>query len=55
MVIDQRAPEMYRLRTDEHLTYRQIGERYERSPERVRQIIRHYCHAEGLPFPSGRL
>lgn len=49
---DARAQEMYRLRTQEHLTLRQIGERYDRSPERVRQILRLYCRAEGLEYPS---
>jgi DNA-directed RNA polymerase specialized sigma subunit len=52
---DQRATEMYRLRTDERLTLKQIAERYERSPERVRQIIRLYCHLEGLPYPCSCL
>lgn len=52
---DRRAPAMYRLRTTERLTFRQIAERHGISPERARQIIRYYCHTEGLPFPGGRL
>jgi DNA-directed RNA polymerase specialized sigma subunit len=48
---NQRAQEMYRLRTQEHLTLKQIAERYDRSPERVRQILRLYCHAEGIDYP----
>jgi hypothetical protein len=49
---DQRAREMYRLRTEERLSFREIGERFDRSPERVRQIIVLYAHVGGLPYPA---
>ncbi len=48
---DARAQEIYRLRTQEQLSLKQIAERYQRSPERIRQILRLYCHAEGLEYP----
>lgn len=47
-----RAREMYRLRSAEHLTLRQIGERFSLGPERTRQILRRFCHQTGLPYPS---
>ncbi len=47
---DHRARAMYRLRADEHLTFRAIGEHFGVSPERVRQILRLYCHTEGLEY-----
>jgi DNA-directed RNA polymerase sigma subunit (sigma70/sigma32) len=43
---------MYRLRTEEYLTLRQVGERFNIGPERVRQIVRRYCHQTGQPYPS---
>lgn len=49
---DARATEMYRLRTQEGLTFPEIAERFGRSRERVRQIIHQYCHATGLSYPG---
>jgi DNA-directed RNA polymerase sigma subunit (sigma70/sigma32) len=37
--VDARAREMLRLRDEEHLTLREIGERYGITTERVRQIV----------------
>ena len=51
---NKRAQAMYRLRAQEHLTFHAIGEQFDVSPERVRQIIRLYCHVEGLSFPGKR-
>jgi DNA-directed RNA polymerase specialized sigma subunit len=50
---DQRAIEMYRLRTQEHLSLKEIGERFNCSAERARQIIKMYCHTTGQPY-TGR-
>jgi hypothetical protein len=50
--IEQGAVEMYRLRTQERLSYPKIAERFGCSRERVKQIIRLYCHIERLPFPG---
>lgn len=49
---DQRATEMYRLRTQEHLSLGKIGEHFDISAERVRQILKMYCHTMGLPYPA---
>ena len=49
---DQRATEMYRLRTEENLSLKKIGERFDISPERVRQVIKMYCHITGEPYPA---
>lgn len=38
--VPERDAEIVRLRTEEHLTYKQIGERYGISRERVRQVLR---------------
>lgn len=48
----ERAQLMYRLRTEEYLTLRQLGERFNIGPERVRQILKRHCHETGLPYPS---
>lgn len=50
--IEQGAVEMYRLRAQERLSFVTIAERTGRSRERVRQILKVYCHLEGLPFPG---
>lgn len=42
-----RAAEMYRLRVQEGLTLRQIGERYGVSKERVRQIVNRHLYTTG--------
>jgi transcriptional regulator with XRE-family HTH domain len=44
---DERAPEMYRLRTVEGLTLRQLAQRFHVSPERVRQLVYAYARATG--------
>ncbi|MGN6373677.1 MAG: sigma factor-like helix-turn-helix DNA-binding protein [Solirubrobacteraceae bacterium] len=44
---DERAREMYRLRTVEGLTLRQLAERFQVSPERVRQLVYAYARAAG--------
>jgi DNA-directed RNA polymerase sigma subunit (sigma70/sigma32) len=49
---DERATEMYRLRTQDKLSMAKIGQRYNRTPERVRQILKRYCHTKGLPYPA---
>jgi hypothetical protein len=49
---DRRATEMYRLRTQEHLSLGKIGEGFNVSAERVRQIIKMYCHITGEPYPA---
>jgi hypothetical protein len=43
---------LWRLRTEERLSLRKIGERFDRSPERVRQIIKQYCYTTGAPYPA---
>jgi Sigma-70, region 4 len=45
--VDARAREMLRLRDQEHLSLREIGERYGISGERVRQIVNRCRHALG--------
>jgi DNA-directed RNA polymerase sigma subunit (sigma70/sigma32) len=42
--VDERAREMLRLRDEEHLTLREIAERYNLTPERVRQIVNRCRH-----------
>lgn len=44
---DERAREMYRLRTVEGLTLRQLAQRFQVSPERVRQLLYAYARATG--------
>lgn len=44
---DERAQEMYRLRTVEGLTLRQLAQRFQVSPERVRQLVYAYARAAG--------
>jgi transcriptional regulator with XRE-family HTH domain len=44
---DERVREMYRLRTVEGLTLRQLAERFQVSPERVRQLVYAYARATG--------
>jgi RNA polymerase sigma factor (sigma-70 family) len=58
--VDARAREILRLRDEEHLTLREIGERYGITTERVRQIVNR-CRfalqrAESAPTqePAGR-
>jgi DNA-binding transcriptional MerR regulator len=51
--IDQGAVEIYRLRTQERLSFIRIARQTGRSPERIRQILKIYCVLEGLPFPGG--
>lgn len=51
--IQQGAPQMYRLRAQERLSFVTIAGRTGRSRERVRQILHVYCRLEGLPFPGG--
>lgn len=51
--IEQGAIQMYQLRAQERLSFNTIAERTGRSRERVRQILKLYCHLEGLPFPGG--
>jgi hypothetical protein len=50
--IEQGAVEMYRLRTQERLSFITIAQRTGRSRERIRQILHVYCRLEGLPFPG---
>jgi hypothetical protein len=50
--IAQGAVEMYRLRTQERLSFVTIARRTGRSRERIKQILKLYCHLEGLPFPG---
>ncbi|MGH2878175.1 MAG: hypothetical protein ACRDK4_01010 [Solirubrobacteraceae bacterium] len=50
--IEQGAVEMYRQRTEERLSFVTIATRTGRSRERVRQILKVYCHLEELPFPG---
>jgi DNA-directed RNA polymerase sigma subunit (sigma70/sigma32) len=50
--IEQGAIEMYRLRAQERLSFVSIAGRTGRSRERVRQILKVYCHLEGLTFPG---
>jgi hypothetical protein len=45
----QREHEMLRLRTVEGLTFREIGERYGVSRERVRQLLHFYFGLMGTP------
>lgn len=40
---DERAQEMWRLRLEEGLTLRSIGERFDVSPERVRQVLNRHA------------
>jgi DNA-directed RNA polymerase sigma subunit (sigma70/sigma32) len=47
---NQRAVEMYRLRVEQPLSFREIGQRFGLSSERARRIIRLYAHIEGLPY-----
>lgn len=42
---------MFALRAAEGLSFRQIGDRFGVSPERSRQLIKRYCHANGVPVP----
>lgn len=44
---DERGREMYRLRTVEGLTLRQLAERFQVSPERVRQLVYAYARVAG--------
>jgi DNA-directed RNA polymerase sigma subunit (sigma70/sigma32) len=44
---DERGQEMYRLRTVEGLTLRQLAQRFQISPERVRQLVYSYARATG--------
>lgn len=50
--IQQGAVEMYRLRTQERLSFVTIAAQTGRSRERVRQILKMYCRLEGLSFPG---
>lgn len=47
-----RESEMLRLRDVEHLTLREIGERYGITAERVRQIVNRYRHSLQNPSPA---
>jgi transcriptional regulator with XRE-family HTH domain len=54
---DGRAQEMWRLRVEEGLTLRSIGERFGLSPERVRQVLNRHARqaaAKGKPRISMR-
>lgn len=49
---DERAHEMYRLRVEQQLTLKQIGQRFGIGAERTRQILKRYCHTNGITYPS---
>lgn len=51
---DERAREMYRLRTVEGLTLRQLAERFQVSPERVRQLVYAYARVAGCERSTRR-
>lgn len=50
--IEQGAVEMYQLRAQERLSFVTIAARTGRSRERIRQVLKVYCHLEGVPFPG---
>jgi len=45
----EREREMLRLRTEEGLTLREIGQRFDIGTERVRQLLIYYFDLKGVP------
>jgi transposase len=50
----KREREMYRLRTVEGLTLRELARRFHLSPERVRQLLNEYVRTGADEWPSAR-